>query len=116
MALSSSPDLGVLGETAVFFAPRAAFEAIDADAIMRRPDEDGVAHSQILLGNRGPDRSQVQVTCGVEMGLRLLCAWIGASADDSKLEEPLLASLQSAAAAARTAYDQARRTREMGCF
>lgn len=116
MSLSSAPDLGILGETAVFFAPTAALEAIDVDAIMHLADEDGVVHSRILLGSVGPDTSRMQVTCRVEMGLRLLCAWIEASMNEATLEERLLATLQSAATAARAAYDQACRTRQLGCF
>ena len=112
----SSPDLGVLGETAVFFAPSAALEAIDVDAIMYRADEDGVVHSRILLGNTEPDTSRIQVTCRVEMGLRLLCAWIEASGNESTLDVSLLETLRSAAAAAQAAYDEACRIREMGCF
>ncbi len=116
--LSLSPDLNVLTAVEVFSAPRAAIDAIDVAAIVRQADEDDVARSRIELTAVDPDAESIQVSCCGEMGIRLLCAWVEAAKHAAAESEDgvLLAALRSAAEAARTACDDARRSREMGCF
>lgn len=110
MPFARTTDTGVPTEPVQFIAPRSAIDAIDVGAIIREATNDGVARSQIDVRPFGAHVGWAQVTCPVEMTLRLVNAWreaAGRTAIDEDGEERL-AALRRAAVAAYRAYDDVR--------
>jgi hypothetical protein len=110
MTRPQTSDTAVTTTPIQFIVPLRAVDVIDIGALIREATEDGVVRPLIAVSPFGMHARWAQVTCPVEMALRLVNAWreaAGRTTVDAEAEERL-AILRRAAVAAYRAYDKAR--------